>query len=51
MRNDELRFKVYPVAYVKGFVPTFCRTMECAMKVRKQMTDVTKVEWRVRTIN
>lgn len=48
---NEFKFKVFPVTYVKGFVPTYCLTLECAMKVRKQMSDVTKVEWRVRTIN
>lgn len=45
------RFKVYPVTYVKGFCPIFCRTMECAMKVRKERELRTGVEWRVRTIN
>ena len=51
METNNYKFKVFPTQYVKGFVPTFCRTMECAMKVRKQMMDLTGVEWRVRTIN
>lgn len=51
METNNYKFKIYPVAYVKGFCPTFCRTMECAMKVRKDMEWRTGVEWRVRTIN
>ena len=51
MRNEEYKFKVFPVQYVRGFVATYCKTMECAMRCREQMEEVTGVEWRVRTIN
>ena len=47
---NDYRFKVFPVTYVKGFVPTYCRTMDGAMQCRKQMERVTGVEWRVRNI-
>lgn len=48
---NEFRFKVFPVTYVKGFVPTYCRTMESAMDERKKMQKATGVEWRVRRIS
>ena len=48
--NSNYKFKVFPVTYVKGFVATYCHTMECAMKVRKDMERATGVEWRVRNI-
>ena len=48
--NNNYKFKVFPVTYVKGFVATYCHTMECAMKCRKQMERATGVEWRVRNI-
>lgn len=51
MRTIEYKFKVYPVAYVKGFVPTYCRTMDSAMEQRDKMTKATGVEWRVRRIS
>jgi len=47
---NNYKFKVFPVAYVKGFVATYCHTMERAMKVRKDMERATGVEWRVRNI-
>lgn len=50
MPNNNYKFKVFPVTYVKGFVATYCHTMECAMKVRKDMERATGVEWRVRNI-
>ncbi|MBO7509933.1 MAG: hypothetical protein J6T35_02010 [Bacteroidales bacterium] len=50
MRN-EYKFKVYPTEYVRGFVPTYCLTMESAMDERKKMQKATGVEWRVRRIS
>lgn len=44
------KFKVFPTQYVKGFCPSFCRTMEGAMAYRAQMEKVTRVEWRVRRV-
>jgi len=44
--EKSVRFKVFPVTYVKGFVATYCHTM----KVRKNMERATGVEWRVRNI-
>ena len=50
MKTNEYKFKVFPTQYVRGFVPTYCITMECAMRVRERMEGATGVEWRVRNI-
>ncbi len=49
--EQNYKYKVFPTQYVKGFVPTFCKTMECAMVVRRRMTDQTGIEWRVRALS